>query len=151
MKKIDKLEQIKGDMACDDRGVVRFVNDFDFTKVRRFYQVESHDTSIIRAWHGHKKEVKYVYVARGSIILGLVRLTNYFKPKKNIPVERLILSAEKPQIVYIPKGFANGFRALEPKTIVIFYSTVTLSEAKGDDYRFAYDYWGDQIWQVENR
>ena len=151
MKNIDKPEQIKGDVACDDRGTLRFVNDFNFNQVNRFYQVENNSTQIIRAWHGHKKEAKYVYVVHGSIILGAVKLTNYQKPKKKVPVERLVLAANKPQIVFIPKGYANGFRALETGTIVIFYSTSTLEESRGDDYRFPYDYWGEEIWQVENR
>lgn len=145
------LTKTSGDMAIDDRGYLRFVNDFNFDKVKRFYQVENHNTQLIRAWHGHKKEAKYVYVARGSIILGAVKLTDFIKPKKKVPVERIILSANKPGVVYIPPGFANGFRALEKGTIVIFYSTSTLEESKGDDYRFAYNYWGEEVWQVENR
>jgi dTDP-4-dehydrorhamnose 3,5-epimerase len=42
---------INGGIAPDDRGSVRFVNDFDFAKVKRFYQVENHRAGFIRAWH----------------------------------------------------------------------------------------------------
>ena len=37
-----------------------FVNDFNFENVKRFYQVENHRQGFIRAWHGHKKEGKYI-------------------------------------------------------------------------------------------
>ena len=46
-----------GGIAVDDRGQLRFVNDFNFANVKRFYQVENHRQGFIRAWHGHKKKV----------------------------------------------------------------------------------------------
>ncbi|EKD44060.1 MAG: hypothetical protein ACD_72C00011G0003 [uncultured bacterium] len=64
---------------------------------------------------------------------------------------RTVLSARKPQILYIPPGFANGFIALEPDTKVIFFSTSTIIEAQKDDYRYPADYWGKDIWKIENR
>jgi dTDP-4-dehydrorhamnose 3,5-epimerase-like enzyme len=151
VKSIDKPVLIKGEVVIDDRGSLRFVNEFKFKGIKRFYQVENTNTKLIRAWHGHKTEGKYVYVARGAIILGAVKLSNFTKPAKKVVIERLVLSANKPQVVFIPPGYANGFRALVPGTIVIFYSTSTLEESKGDDYRFPYDYWGKGIWEVENR
>ena len=59
---------ISGGLAVDDRGVVSFINDFNFSNVKRFYQVENHRQGFIRAWHGHKKEGKYVYVCQGSAL-----------------------------------------------------------------------------------
>ncbi len=57
---------IPGNVFADDRGFLRFINDFNFENVKRFYQVENHRQGFIRAWHGHKKEAKYVYVSKGS-------------------------------------------------------------------------------------
>lgn len=131
-----------GGLATDDRGTVRFVNDFDFSGVKRFYQVENHTKGFIRAWHGHKKEGKYVFVASGSALVGAVNL----KTKK---VERFTLSAKKPQVLWIPPNYANGFMNLEDNTKIIFFSTSTLKESLGDDIRFPYDKWN--IWSVEYR
>ena len=124
---------------------------YNFYGVKRFYQVRNHSTSTIRAWHGHLKEAKYVFVDKGSIILGIVKIDNVQNPSKDQGVKRYILSDKSPKVIFIPPGYANGFRALEDDTRIIFFSTVTLDEAKGDDYRFPADYWGDKIWQVENR
>lgn len=140
-----------GNLAADDRGNLRFVNDFDFAGVKRFYQVENVSTSVIRAWHGHAKEGKYVYVTKGSLILGAVKLDDLKKPNPKAEVSRFVLSSLKPTVVYIPPGFANGFRMLEPDTTVLFFSTSSLEESKGDDYRFPADYWGTSIWETENR
>lgn len=146
-----KVRTISGDLAVDERGTVRFVNDFNFAKVKRFYQVENFDEETIRAFHGHLKEAKYVYVAAGSALVCVVRMTDKKKPDKSQKVERYVLSAKKPLVLFIPAGYANGFRALESGTKVIFFSTLSLDQSRRDDYRFPYNYWGKDVWQVENR
>ena len=65
---------INGGIAVDDRGSVRFINDFEFKGVKRFYHVDNHKRGFIRAWHGHKKEGKYVYVVDGAALIGLVNM-----------------------------------------------------------------------------
>ena len=146
-----QVKVYQGDVAVDDRGSLSFVNDFDFSGVKRFYQVKNLDTKTVRAWHGHLKEGKYVYVVSGSIIFGYLKLDKFDNPDWHLEPERLILFAKKPQVVYVPGGYVNGFRALEIGTKVMFFSTSTLKESHNDDYRFPYDYWGSKIWQVENR
>jgi len=135
---------ITGGVFADDRGKLRFVNDFDFSKVKRFYQVENHRQGFIRAWHGHVYEGKYVYVPSGTALVGTVPLDDEFAiPKK------VVLTSEKPQVLWIPPNHANGFMNLEEKTIIMFFSTSTLEESKGDDIRFPYDKWN--IWEEDYR
>ena len=143
---MDKIKIIKGDLKSDERGNVRFINDFHFEDVKRFYQVENATQDVVRAFHAHMKEGKYVYVASGSILLCAVFLDDVNNPSKENKVEKFILNSNNPEIVYIPPSFANGFKALEPNTKVIFFSTSTLEQSLEDDYRFAPDYWGD-VWQ----
>lgn len=133
---------ISGDLEVDERGTVKFVNEFDFKDVKRFYQVESFRAGYIRAWHAHKNESKYVYVVRGSALVGAVNLeTN--------EVEKFVLSAQKPRILWIPKNYANGFMSLEDNTDVIFFSSASLAESSKDDIRYPYDKWN--IWNIENK
>lgn len=134
-------------MAQDGRGSVRFVNDFSFQGVKRFYHVRNADPQVIRAFHGHMKEAKYVYVVRGAIMLAFVPLTNKRSPSRAETVTRVFLSDAQPAIQYIPPGFANGFKALKKNTDVLFFSTSTLEESKADDYRFDPDYWGKDVWK----
>lgn len=136
-----------GNIRTDARGQVGFVNDFDFKDVKRFYQIENTNTDIIRAFHGHKIETKYVYVVSGSILFCAAYIDNFKSPSKNAIVERHILTGKNPQVIYIPPHFANGFKTLETNTKVIFYSTSSLEDSKADDYRIPYDYWGTDIWQ----
>lgn len=136
-----------GGLAVDDRGVVSFVNDFNFEGVKRSYMVENHEIGFIRAWHGHKNEGKYVSVVNGSAIVGAISITQPNFEYKD--PQRYVLSSKKPQILWIPPGFANGFKSLEENTKIIFYSTSTLEESLNDDIRFPHDKW--DIWNIEYR
>lgn len=140
-----------GGLAVDDRGSLHFVAGMPFVGIKRFYIVENFSTNTIRAWHGHLKEAKIVYPLRGAAIVAAVAMTNPRRPSKKAKPERFILSAQRPAALYIPPGYANGFRALERETSLIFFSTSTAEESKRDDYRFPADYWGNGVWEVINR
>ena len=143
----DTPKLIEGGISIDDRGEVHFVNDFNFSKVKRFYIVISHKAGIIRAWHAHKLEAKYVFVVKGAAIVGLVAIDNFARPSQKNHVYRHILSAKKPAILYIPERHANGFMSLKDGTQLIFFSTRTLEQSKNDDYRYNSRYW--DIWKIQ--
>lgn len=150
-KPVEKKEPkiIEGGLSIDDRGQVAFVNDFDFSDVKRFYIVSNHRAGFVRAWHAHRKEGKYVLVTKGAALVGAVEIDNFKKPSKKARVHRFVLSAKSPKLLYIPAGYANGFMSLTPDTQVIFYSTSTLKDSEGDDIRYPSRYWN--IWRVEER
>jgi len=137
---MQEIKIINGGLATDDRGTVRFVNDFNFENIKRFYQVQNHRRGFIRAWHGHKFEGKYVYVVKGSALISAVPLDMMID--KNIDQSKIfkfVLSSNNPKILYIPPMYANGFKSLEEDTILQFFSTTTLNESLNDDIRFPYD------------
>jgi dTDP-4-dehydrorhamnose 3,5-epimerase-like enzyme len=140
---------INGAIAVDDRGSLSFVNDFNFKDVKRFYMIENHAQGFVRAWHGHKKEGKYFHVVQGSALICGVLIDNWEKPSKELPVARYVLSDKKPSILYLPPGYANGLMSLEEETKIMVFSTSTLDESKGDDFRFEARYWNP--WTVEER
>ena len=149
---IDQPKIIDGGIAVDDRGKVGFVNDFAFENVRRFYSVENFSVDTIRAFHGHKKEAKYLLVTSGSALVLLAKLSPTKEPDKDQKPMKFIVSSSKQQILYIPPMYANGFRSLEHNTKLMFFSTSTLKESQeNDDFRYPFDYWGKDVWEVENR
>lgn len=136
-------EILTGNISCDDRGYVRFVNDFDPStyNVRRFYQVSNHAQNYIRAWHGHMHEAKFVYVVAGSAKIATVPIKGKDTDgSENRPKVHYLTSA-KPQVLYIPPSHANGFQTLEPNTSLLFFSTSTLEQSLQDDIRFPWDHW----------
>lgn len=147
-----KPKIIRGGLAIDDRGSLHFVNEFNFREVKRFYQVENHNKDVIRAFHGHFIEEKYAYVVRGVALFSLAPLDKKENPSKEVEISKFVLSSAAPSMLYIPSGYANGFKCLEENTIIMFFSTKSLNESeKGDDYRYPFDYWGKNVWSIENR
>ena len=144
-----KPKLFEGGIAADQRGQVSFVNGFGFEDVVRFYMVENSAEEPIRAFHGHMKEAKYVFVPSGSALVAAVKLDDAKTPSTLEIPERFVLSAKKPSVLFIPGGYANGFRALEANTRVIFFATASVEESKADDYRFPHDYWGSDVWSTE--
>lgn len=151
MNNLPRPQLIEGEVAVDDRGQITFANGFNFAGIKRFYVVENFSNATVRAWHGHLKEAKYVLAVSGSAIVAVVEMDDPHRPNPSNDIQRFILSARRPSILYIPAGYANGFRALELGTKLIFFSTASLEESQGDDYRFGVNYWGDKVWLVENR
>lgn len=140
---------IAGDLFVDDRGELGFVNEFDMRRVKRFYTVANHKRGFIRAWHGHKKEAKYVTVVGGAALVAAVKVDDWERPSRELKVHRHVLAAVKPSVLYIPNGYANGFMTLQENTKLMFFSTTTLAESHGDDYRFEARYWDP--WDVIER
>ena len=140
---------IAGGLAIDDRGSVAFVNDFELGGVKRFYLVTNHRAGFVRAWHAHRREAKYVTVTRGAAVVGAVHIDDWQSPSRDAVVHRHVLAAQKPNLLYIPAGYANGFMSLTEDATLLFFSTATLAESRDDDTRYEAQRW--PIWDVEPR
>jgi dTDP-4-dehydrorhamnose 3,5-epimerase-like enzyme len=140
---------LEGGLAVDDRGSVAFVNAFDFEGVKRFYVVANHRQGFVRAWHAHRREAKYVTVITGAAVVAAVRIDDWENPSREAPVQRFVLTAEKPSVLFIPPGHANGFMSLTQDARLVFFSTSSVEESQGDDIRFDARHW--DVWTVEER
>jgi dTDP-4-dehydrorhamnose 3,5-epimerase-like enzyme len=142
-------ELLRGDLAVDDRGEVGFVNEFGFAGVKRFYTVMNHEPGFVRAWHGHRREEKYVMAVTGAALVCCVEIDDWENPSPDLEVERFILSDRRPAVLRIPAGHVNGFMTLTRDAKLIFFSSASLDESLGDDIRFPARLWNP--WSVEER
>ena len=140
---------IIGDLAVDDRGELMFTNQFDMKSVKRFYVVSNHKQGFIRAWHAHKLESKYVFIVNGTALISTVQIDDWNNPSSDLAIDKFVLTAKKPSILYIPNGYANGFKTLSSDTKIIFFSTSTLGDSIDDDYRFDAYKWNP--WEIVER
>lgn len=140
---------LEGGLGVDDRGSVAFVNGFDFAGVKRFYVVSNHKAGFVRAWHAHRHEAKYVTVVQGAAVVAAVRIDNWERPSTDLPVVRHVLSAQRPAVLFIPAGYANGFMSLTADAKLVFFSTSTVEASRNDDVRYDARYW--DAWNVVER
>lgn len=150
MKKKNKIAQLfYGNRSVDDRGEISFNNEINLLGVERYYIIENHNSNFIRAWHGHKKEEKYIRCIRGVFQVSVVKIDNFENPSKKLKVQTWYLSEKSPDLLYIPGGYANGTRSLEKKSQLLIFSNYSTKKSLKDDYRFSYDYWNP--WQSTYR
>ncbi|MDP3929955.1 MAG: hypothetical protein Q8R57_13110 [Bacteroidota bacterium] len=118
---------IEGNIHQDERGGVRFVNDFDMSDVVRMYCIEP-KLGVVRAWQGHKDERKWFYVAKGRVLVKTFAMESLNK------VEYVLTSSES-NVLEIGGGYYNGFEALEEGSVLMVFSDFNLEQSKIDDYR----------------
>lgn len=152
----DQIEIINGKKVTDDRGSVSFINDFDFKNIKRMYVVDNHKSGFVRAWHGHNHESKYITVLSGAALIAVVPLHAFAFvtwPGGNYDestIFRRVLSADNPQIIRVPKNFANGAKTLVDGTKILYLSDKTLEESKNDDLRFSAECFRS-VWDIIER
>jgi dTDP-4-dehydrorhamnose 3,5-epimerase-like enzyme len=132
---------LEGGLATDNRGSVSFVNEFPFTEFKRFYTIKNHIPGFVRAWHGHQREYKAYFITSGTVVVGAVKVDDWTDPSSDLPVHTQVMSAEKPGILFIPGGHANGFMSLTADAQVLLFSNFSLEESLDDDIRFNSKFW----------
>jgi dTDP-4-dehydrorhamnose 3,5-epimerase len=132
---------IEGKSFKDSRGTLHCVNEFSLEGIKRFYQIQHSNTSTIRAWQGHKIEHKYFFVPLGSFLIAWVQIDNFENPSTNLVAEHTMLSADKPGVLVIPAGYANGIKAIEAGSLLSIYSNLTLKESEEDRWSFDSSLW----------
>ena len=119
---------IEGDLFRDARGELRFLNAFDMSRVRRMYCIIP-EYGVVRAWQGHRLETKWFHVVKGSFRVKTAVMDHTDQ------VREQHLSDKHIQVVEIGPGQYNGFEALEPGSILLVFSDLSLEESRADDYR----------------
>lgn len=133
-------------LNVDDRGYVYGAFDkMHEAGIKRTYVVENHNRNFVRAWHGHKKATTYMHVIQGAARLAATPIEGVEEP---VIVHA---SARSPAIFHVPPGYYNGAMSLEPGTKILVYSTVTLEECHGDDFRKPWYELLPDIWHLKWR
>lgn len=134
------INTISGGITKDNRGQIRFVNDFDMTLVKRFYMIKNVNTQFMRGWRAHKIEQRWFYVLSGEFELNQVKIDNWESPSRDLPVERKILKVDDYQLIHIPVGYGIALRALEEGSELLVFADYGIEHAPQDDYSWPADY-----------
>ncbi|GEM62173.1 sugar epimerase [Sphingobacterium faecium NBRC 15299] len=134
------ITSIQGGIAQDERGGIRFVNDFDMTPIKRFYIIKNVDTTLIRGWRGHRIEQRWFYALSGSFSVDIVKIDDWENASPNLEVKNFVLNATDLQVLYISAGYATAIRALEEGSELLVHSDYPVSHASEDNYTYPVDY-----------
>ena len=134
------INTIIGGVAKDNRGQIRFVNDFDMNNVKRFYIIKNSDTDLIRGWRAHRIEQRWFYALSGSFELSLVQIEDFNNPSRELSIEKKKLLSEEFNLLHIPSGYGTAFKALVPNSELLVFADYGIEHAKEDDYTWPLDY-----------
>ena len=132
---------IKGRNYTDERGELEFFNEFDMSPIKRVYFTTHFDIEVIRAWQGHTIESRWFRCVNGGFNVKLVEIDNWENPSDDLKVFKYELTAEKQEILYIPNGYVNGFKALKADSKLMIMSNYGFNEIENDQIRFDHNKW----------
>jgi dTDP-4-dehydrorhamnose 3,5-epimerase len=136
-----KEKLIDGELFSDERGLLKSFNNFNFKEIVRFYEISPKSTSVVRAWQAHKKESKWFYCTKGAFIVKLIKLNSFDNPDSQLKISSYILTSDKAEILFIPGGYANGFKSICEDSKLMVFSNFDMISSREDDFRFKWDQW----------
>lgn len=142
---MQELKFIQGGCSKDERGQIRFVNDFDMSLVKRFYIIKNADTELVRGWRGHRIEQRWFYVIAGVFNVKIVRINNWEDADNMLPIQNIELNNKDMKVLNVPAGYATAFIASEPNSELLVYADYPLSHATLDDYTWPVEYFKNEL------
>ena len=123
--------------AChqDQRGKLRYNNDFNSSMVKRIYLIENSAEQPVRGWQGHRIEQRWFLATRGAFEIYTIAVDNWEHPSVDLPHFKYMLRQQKPDVLHIPSGYITAIRSLEPESTLMVMSDYLMGEVN-DEYRF---------------
>lgn len=125
---------VQGGSASDERGEIRFVNNFDMSLVKRFYIITNRSTEIIRGWRGHKIEDRWFFVIEGSFKVDLVYINDWSNPSRDLNVISFTIHANDNKVLHIPKGYATTFQQEVDNSKLLVFANFGIENSENDNY-----------------
>ncbi|MCT2409540.1 WxcM-like domain-containing protein [Chryseobacterium antibioticum] len=133
---------LKGSKFKDDRGALKFNNDFDVSSIKRIYTIENENLSFIRGWQGHKIEQRWFACMNGKFKIGVIEIDNFDSPSNQLCPKYFELTADVLDILHVPAGYITSIKALEEESKLLVMADYKLDEIQ-DEYRFPLDYFSN--------
>jgi len=113
----------------DHRGTIASFNSLDLSSFKRTYFISHPNTTTVRAWQGHQFEAKLFKVVKGAFAVGYVQIDDFQNPSTNLKADYRILTENRNEFFLIPKGYANGLKALQEHSTIQVFSDFELEKS----------------------
>ncbi|MCX8523541.1 WxcM-like domain-containing protein [Chryseobacterium formosus] len=129
----------EGNRHEDERGVITYNNEFDFSKIKRLYTIENHSTDFIRGWQGHKIEQRWYSCFKGSFEIAVIEVDDFTNPSKDLTILKYLLIDEVLTYLYIPAGCITAIQSKSEGSKLLVLADYSLGEI-ADEYRYSLKY-----------
>ena len=130
---------ILGGSHQDERGVLKYNNDFELSSVKRMYFIENRDASFVRAWQGHKIEQRWFMAVVGGFEIKLIKVDNWENPSKELQKITFEISHESADVLHVPQGYVSSIQATCESSKLLVMADHKMNEIQ-DEFRFSSDY-----------
>ena len=136
---MEKNMIFEGSRYEDNRGVIAYNNEFDFSRIQRLYTIENHTTEFIRGWQGHKIEQRWFACIKGSFEISVIEVDDFMQPAKDLTIQKYILSDDVLTYLHIPAGCITAIQSKFKGSKLLVLADYKLGEIN-DEYRFDLNY-----------
>ncbi len=130
---------IEGACYIDERGEVRYNNNFDASVIKRLYIIRNSESHPIRGWQGHQIEQRWFVAVAGKIEVYVISVDDWKNPSVNLSSQCFELDQQQLHVLHIPAGHITAIKSVVPHSMVLAMSNYNLGEVK-DEYRFPLQY-----------
>jgi dTDP-4-dehydrorhamnose 3,5-epimerase len=116
-----------------------------FAGFGQLYQVNNFQPGSARAFHMHLRQDEYFFVSGGTIQFVLVDERPDSATAGQLDV--IVMSAERPQSLYVPRGVQHGSMALVDGSQITAVTSEPYDADDPDEVRLPADHYGD-LWRV---
>lgn len=129
---------IKGNSHSDSRGVLKFNNDFDLTRVKRVYSISNSQINNVRGWQGHLIEKRWFMAVDGVFKINVAAIRDW--PLINRDQDPSSFTLENnADVLYVPEGHVTRIEQVSIKGSLMVFADYFLKEID-DEYRLELDY-----------
>ncbi|WP_373495719.1 hypothetical protein [Aquiflexum sp.] len=136
-----KPKVVNSEIFQNQKGILIAFNEFSLLPIKRLYSIIHPNSGIVKAWQGHKIENKWFYVIEGSFAIAWVEIDDFENPSSYLHSDYKVIQASENVVLHIPKGYANGIKALKSNSRVLVFSDLSLVEAKNDNFKYDSENW----------
>lgn len=129
---------LKGDCHTDDRGDLKYNNNFDASKVKRVYIIENKSTVFKRGWQGHKIEQRWFSALSGSFLIQLIKVDDWEDPSSTLIPFIFQLESETLDVLHIPSGYISCIQATDKNSKLLVMADYFLGQIS-DEFRYNLD------------
>ncbi|RXR17779.1 sugar epimerase [Flavobacterium amnicola] len=129
---------LKGNCHSDDRGNLKYNNDFDASEVKRTYIIENKSTVFKRGWQGHKVEQRWFSALSGSFQIQLIKVDDWEHPSGTLEPFVFQLESETLDVLHIPAGYISCIQAMEENSKLLVMADYLLGQIS-DEFRYTLD------------
>lgn len=130
---------INGDNHKDNRGILKYNNDFDLSTIKRMYTIENANIDIKRGWQGHKIEQRWFTVISGKFEIMVLKIDDWECPVVNIKPTIFEITTENLDVLHVPSGYITCIQATIENSKLVIMSDYILGEIS-DEFKFDLNY-----------